>query len=49
MFTIPTIVMSNDLSKRSYVTFYLDNERVREYNGNNIAKRINPNRSRSQE
>ncbi len=49
MFTTPTIITSNDLAKRSYVTFYFNNERVREYNGNNIGKRITPNRSNSLE
>lgn len=43
-FTEPTIVTSNDLTKRSYITFYFNNKRIREYNGNSINKRINPNR-----
>jgi hypothetical protein len=46
-YTEPKIVTSNDLSKRSYVEFYFKNERVREYHGKNIAKRINPNRAKS--
>jgi hypothetical protein len=47
MFTEPTIVTSNDLKKRSYVTFYFNNERVREYNGKSIGKSLNPNRSKT--
>lgn len=48
-FTEPTIVTSDDLNKRSYVTFYFKNDRVREYNGKNIGQRINPNRAKSVE
>ncbi|SIS02814.1 Integrase [Mucilaginibacter lappiensis] len=43
MFTIPTIVTSNDLKKRSYVTFYFNNQRIREYNGNNLNIKLKPN------
>jgi hypothetical protein len=43
MFTEPKIVSSPDLTKRSYITFYFNNTRIREYNGNNINQRINPN------
>jgi integrase len=46
-FTEPTIVTSEDLNKRSYVTFYFNNDRVREYHGKNIGQRINPNRAKS--
>src|SRR5258707_2734871 len=48
-FTEPTIVTSDDLNKRSYVTFYFNNERVREYHGKSIGQRINPNRAKSLE
>lgn len=37
------IVTSDDLSVRSYVTFYWNSKRVREYNGNNINVPIKPN------
>ncbi|MCF8452098.1 MAG: tyrosine-type recombinase/integrase [Pedobacter sp.] len=37
------IVTSNDLNKRSYVTFYYKGKRVREYNGNNIGIDLKPN------
>jgi integrase len=47
MFTIPTIVTSNDLNQRSYITFYFNGNRVREYNGNKIGIQISPNRSDS--
>lgn len=38
---------TNDLKKRSYITFYLDGERIREYNANSIGLDINPNRATS--
>ncbi|MDB5086498.1 MAG: hypothetical protein JWR09_492, partial [Mucilaginibacter sp.] len=47
MFTLPTIVTSDDLNKRSYVTFYFNNIRVREYNAKSIGLPINPNRTMS--
>jgi len=47
MFTIPTIVTSDDLTKRSYITFYFNNERVREYHGMNIGVKISPNRAKT--
>lgn len=37
------IVRSNDLSKRSYVCFYKDGKRYREFNGSNLALDIKPN------
>lgn len=46
-FTEPTIVASDDLSKRSYVTFYFNNQRVREYSGSSILLKIQPNRAKS--
>lgn len=47
MYTEPTIVSSDDLSKRAYITFYYNNERVREYNGNRLRLRISPNKART--
>lgn len=43
MYTEPKIVTTNDLKVRSYVTFYFNGKRVREYNGHNLDKKINPN------
>ena len=37
------IVSSKELSKRSYVCFYKDGKRFREFNGNNIGLDIKPN------
>jgi integrase len=48
-FTEPTIVTSDDLNKRSYVTFYFNSERMREYHGKNIGQKIDPNRAKSLE
>ena len=45
MFTTPTVVTSDDINKRSYITFYFNDKRIREYNGNSIGIKINPNRS----
>jgi integrase len=47
MYTIPTIVTSDDLNKRSYVTFYFNGNRVREYNGSKIGSQTSPNRADS--
>jgi integrase len=47
MFTIPTIVTTDDLTKRSYITFYYNNERVREYHAINIGLKISPNRAKT--
>jgi integrase len=41
------IVTSNDLSVKSYITFYWNGKRVREYNGNNIGLVIKPNLAKS--
>jgi len=49
MFTIPTIVVSDDLTQRAYITFYFQNNRVREYNGKKIGLRISPNKATSLE
>ena len=46
-FTEPTIVTSDDLNKRSYITFYFNGERTREYHGKNIGQKIEPNRAKS--
>lgn len=48
-FTEPKIITSNDINKRSYVEFYFHNNRVREYHGKSVAKRINPNRAKTLE
>ncbi|MDB5004925.1 MAG: Integrase [Mucilaginibacter sp.] len=45
MYTEPKIVSTSELQTRSYITFYLDNKRVREYNGKSINLTINPNRA----
>jgi integrase len=44
-FTEPKIVTSDDLSTRSYITFYFNKKRVREYNGNSLDLPIHPNRA----
>jgi integrase len=46
-YTEPTIVTSDDLTKRPYITFYYNGNRVREYHGKNIGQNINPNRAKS--
>lgn len=40
-------VTSNDLSIRSYVTFYFNNKRIREYNGNSINIKLQPNSAKT--
>jgi integrase len=47
MFTIPTIVTSNDLKKKTYIEFYLDNERRRFADGRPLGLKITPNRSKT--
>lgn len=47
MFTEPKTVLTDELTTRSYVTFYLNRKRIREYNGNNLNLIINPNRAKS--
>jgi len=37
------IVSHDTLEKRSYITFYLNGKRIREFNGNSINQRIRPN------
>jgi len=46
-FTEPQIVTSNELTKRSYIEFYLNDNRVRIGNGDTLMQRISPNRSKS--
>src|SRR5690606_34169514 len=43
MFNQVKVVLSEDLSKRGYITFYINNKRYREYNGNKLNLDINPN------
>jgi integrase len=43
MFTEPKIILSDDLKIRSYITFYYDGKRFREYNGKRLKLDINPN------
>jgi len=44
-FTEPKIVTSDELNTRSYITFYFNKKRVREYNGNSLNLTIHPNRA----
>ncbi|MES2873331.1 MAG: tyrosine-type recombinase/integrase [Bacteroidota bacterium] len=39
------IVRTNDLTKRSYICFYLKGKRIREYNGNSLGLNIKPNKA----
>lgn len=45
MYTEPKIITSANLNIRSYVLFYHDGSRYREYTGKNIGLPINPNRA----
>lgn len=47
MFTEPEIVASQNSATRSYVAFYYNGKRYREYNGNRLGKPIHPNRAKS--
>ena len=47
MFTDPKIILNEDLSIRSYITFYYDGKRFREYNGKKLKLDINPNYSKT--
>jgi hypothetical protein len=49
MFTEPQIVTSDDLNKRSYITFYFHGDRKREYNGKALGLRLTPNRAKTLE
>jgi integrase len=42
------IVNPNGLKSRSYISFYMDGMRMREYNGNNLMLPIHPNRAKSE-
>ena len=44
-FTEPTIVTTNDIKHRSFISFYYNGKPQRQYNGNAIGKIINPNRA----
>jgi integrase len=45
MYTEPKIVTSKDLKIRSYVIYYKDGIRHREYNGNRLNLKISPNKA----
>lgn len=47
MFLNAKVVVSKNLSKRGYITFYIDGKRYREYTGNKINIDINPNSCRT--
>lgn len=47
MYTEPKIITCNDLKIRSYITFYFNGVRVREYNGHRLNIKINPNYAKS--
>jgi integrase len=44
-FTEPTIVTTNDLKHRSFISFNLNGKPQRQYHGKRIGKEINPNRA----
>jgi site-specific recombinase XerC len=43
MYNEVKVVLSEDLSKRGYLTFYIDGNRYREYNGSKLNLNITPN------
>jgi site-specific recombinase XerD len=43
MFTDPKIVTTPDIKVRSYITYYYEGKRFREYNANKLNGEINPN------
>lgn len=43
MYTEPKIVISEDMEKRAYITYYFNGVRYREYNGNKLNLKIAPN------
>jgi integrase len=47
MYTIPTIVTSNDLTKKTYIEFYFNNERRRYADARPIGLKISPNRAKT--
>ncbi|UEG52587.1 site-specific integrase [Mucilaginibacter daejeonensis] len=46
-YTAPSIVTSDDLRKKSYITFYYGTERVRKYSAQCLNLKIEPNRAKS--
>jgi len=46
-FTEPSIVTTDDLSHRSFISFSINNKPQRLYHGKNIGEEINPNRAKS--
>jgi integrase len=47
MYSEPEIISTKELDHRSYVLFYFNGERYREYNGKRINLKIAPNRAKS--
>lgn len=47
MYTEPKIITTDDLTIRSYITFYFNGKRIREYNGHSLRLKINPNYANS--
>ena len=47
MYTEPKITLTKDLRVRGYISFYLNGERVRIFNGRTLNHSIYPNRSKS--
>lgn len=45
MYTDPKIISTDNLKTRAYITFYLNGERYREYNGNKLNISLHPNRA----
>lgn len=43
MYTEPKIITTDDITTRSYITFYFNGKRTREYNGHSLGLKINPN------
>lgn len=48
MYTGLKIVSSDDLKHRSYIIYYFNGERCREYNGNSLSLKIFPNKASTQ-
>jgi len=46
-YTEPQIVTTDDITKRSYIEFYLNDKRVRIGNADTLNQRISPNRAKS--
>jgi integrase len=47
MYTEPKIITTENLNIRSYITFYFNGKRIREYNGHSLGLKINPNYANS--